>query len=251
MVSTHKNLRDCLALEHLRACVPWAVQQTILKRILHRGLEIAQHTRNQPHDGVHQHESRKLSSGKDVIADRYFPVHVPRSKPFVHTAIMAANQDEMLLQRQFVRDMLRQAFSVWSKKNDRTVAIVFFDSLYAAFQRLRHQNHAAATTKWRVIYCSTRIIRPLTKIVWANCNQILTLRAPHNADGKRRKKSSGKSVITSISTSVASARLSQVQKPRHEVERHYLFFKIDAFHEILHERDQMLSSTGLYYEQPS
>ena len=112
MVSRKKNLRDPHFTIDRRPCVPGAIEQRILERIAQRRFPVMQDTRNQPHDSIDDEESRKLASGKHVIADRDFLCDQSLSHPLIDAFVVSTKKEEICAERKTGGHSLVEVLSV-------------------------------------------------------------------------------------------------------------------------------------------
>lgn len=65
-------------------------------RVIPWSIGIAQYTRDQAGDSIDQHQGRKFSTGKHVIANGYLVAHQVLAHTFIHTFVAPTQQRQMV-----------------------------------------------------------------------------------------------------------------------------------------------------------
>ena len=184
MVAREQHRRDRAEFVLDRTRVMRAVQQAVgLEAVLDRRFGIVQRPVLEPRDGIHDHRGRQFASGKHVVADRQFLVHLGRQQALVHALVAPAQQDQPLAPGQFAHPGLGQRAALGTEIDDPGRGRVgSAGRADRRAQRVDHHHHARPPAEGTVVDAAIVALGVVARIPAVDRQQAALLRAPDHAE---------------------------------------------------------------------
>ena len=184
-IAGEKDIGDLPAVELGRTGIDGRGDQAVLEGVGQGRCLVGQDAGDEADDAVREKGCGNLAAADDKVAHGDLARHQMFADPFVNALVMSAEDDDVLLEGQFVGDALIQDFPVGGHVDDLVVMPFGRQFLDHPEHRLHHHHHAGVSTVAVVVHRQARSQAVLAEIVDMDFHQAFHDGAARNGMAQR------------------------------------------------------------------
>ena len=136
---------------------------------------VANHAGDEAHDAIGHDGGCQLATGQNIIANGDFLGDEVLTNAVVNALVMATQDDDVFLHREFVGHGLIECFAIGRGEDYFVVIALCLECRNAIVDGLALHHHAGETTKGIVVHTAVLIGGIVTKVMDVDFNQTLLL----------------------------------------------------------------------------